>query len=73
MVRITIPKPKKTPRTAPIAASSGSLVRREIHSIMTSPIKAVIADPARRPMRFQPSPPSKTIKIKASPTPGNVA
>ena len=72
-VRSTMPSPKNTDSTAPIAASSPRRVREAIHSTTTSPIAAVIAEPARRPRRLRPSPPSATMTMKAAPTPGSVA
>ena len=72
-VSSTMPKPKNTDRTAPIAASSARRVRREIHSTSSRPTMAETAEPSRRPGRLRPSPPSATIAMKASPMPGRVA
>ncbi len=72
-VSSTMPPPKKTESTAPMAASSASRVRREIHCTVTRPSQALNADPASRAGRLRPSPPSATRTMKATPTPGRVA
>ena len=72
-VRSTMPKPKNTESTAPMAASSVSRVRVESHCTAKRPRAAVTAEPASSPGRFRPSPPSATITMKASATPGSVA
>ena len=69
----TMPKPKKTESTAPIAASSESRVRRDIHSTIRSPAHALMADPSKSPGRLRPSPPTETMMMKAIATPGSVA
>ena len=69
----TMPKPKNTDKTAPIAASSANRVRRTSHSIASNPTRADRREPRSRPNRLLPSPPIATIRRKARPIPGKVA
>jgi hypothetical protein len=69
-VRRTIPRPKKTDRTAPIAASSLSRVRRVIQSIARSPRPALTADPSISPGRKRPFPVASAMMMNARTEPG---
>jgi hypothetical protein len=53
-VSSTIPKPKNTPSTAPIAASSVRRVRATIHWMRSSPTAALMAEPSSRPSKVAP-------------------
>ena len=69
----TMPSPKKTERTEPIAASSASRVRLLSHETKSNPAAAESAAPNSSPIKLRPSPPNATITMKASATPGSVA
>ena len=70
---IAIPRPKKTLKTMPSAASSFSRVVLRMNRIHPVPIKPDINPPIRSPSRDLPVPPQEVMTMKAIPIPGSVA
>ena len=69
----TMPRPKKTLSTAPMAASIGRRVRLTMNWTARTPTMPETAAPARSSQRLRPLWPRATARRKASAMPGRAA